>query len=77
MLRGVLFRKRQGKNSVPLRKHNTVEESCDIANILNPPKLILWHREDYNGASEDYLKVATKICDKEISVPEDLDIIEL
>jgi len=60
---------------VPLKNHKTVEEACDIANILNPQRLILWHREDYDGASEDYLKVATKICDKEILVPEDLDIV--
>ena len=76
-LEAFCLEKDREKNSVPLRKHKTVEEACDIANILNPQRLILWHREDYSGASEDYLKVAAKIFDNKILVPEDLDIIEL
>lgn len=76
-LEAFCLEKDREKNSVPLRKHKTVEEVCKIASVLNSEKLILWHREDYNGAKVDYLNVAKTIYDKEIIVPADLEIIEL
>ena len=76
-LEAFCLEKYREKNGFPLKKHNTLEQACDIANILNPEKLILWHKDYYKGVNEEYLQVANKIYDKEIFVPKDLDVIEL
>lgn len=69
--------KYKGKNRFALTSHKTVEEACNIAIVLNPEKLILWHRDDYVGARDEYLNVANKIFKNEVIVPNDLEIIEL
>ena len=61
------------------KHHNTVKDSCKIAEKLNAKNLILWHTEDKNikNRKELYVEEAKKYFNGNVFVPNDLEIINL
>ena len=61
------------------KHHNTVKDSCEIAQKLNVKNLILWHTEDTNiqNRKELYSLEAKQYFYGNIFVPNDLEIIDL
>lgn len=61
------------------KNHSTVKDACELASELNVDNLILYHTEDKNieNRKELYLKEGEEFFNRNIFVPEDLEVIEL
>ncbi len=64
----------------PYEKHHaTVKEACELAQLLNVKRLVLWHTEDENYANrrELYTAEGKMYYSGELCVPQDLDVMTI
>lgn len=66
-------------NELHLKKHKTVKEASEIAQILNAENLILWHSNDNHATKQqkEYINEAKSVYSGNVYVPKDLDTLEL
>ncbi len=77
-LEAFCIEKERMKDELPLKKHKTVKEAGEVAQILNAENLILWHSADnHHKVKKEYIKEAKSVFSGKVIVPKDLDVLEI